>query len=46
MEKSFEIGLQMEPEIDPETIKNQAPGAVVEPSVEPLGRLGVSGGAS
>ena len=42
--KSFEIGLQMESKI--EIIKIQAPGAVLEPSGDPLGRLGVCGGAS
>ena len=42
----FEINLQMESKIDPETIKIQAPGAVLEPSGDPLGGLGVSGGAS
>ena len=42
--KSFEIDLQMESKIDPETIKIQAPGTVLEPSGDPLGRLGVSGG--
>ena len=36
----------MESKIDPETIKIQAPGAVLEPSGDPLGGLGVSGGAS
>ena len=46
MEESFEIGLQMKFKIDPKTIKIQAPGAVLEPSGDPLGRLGVSGGAS
>ena len=44
--KSFEIDLQMESKIEHETIKIQAPGAVLEPSGDPLGRLGVSGGAS
>ena len=44
--KSFEIDLQMESKIESETIKIQAPGAVLEPSGDPLGRLGVSGGAS
>ena len=44
--KSFEIDLHMESNIDPETIKIQAPGTVLEPSGDPLGRLGVSGGAS
>ena len=44
--KSFEIDLQMESKIDPETMKIEAPGAVLEPSGDPLGRLGVSGGAS
>ena len=39
--KSFEIDLQMESKIDPETIKIQ-----LEPSGDPLGGLGVSGGAS
>ena len=34
----------MESKIDPETIKIQAPGAVLEPSGDPLGGLGVSGG--
>ena len=33
----------MESKIDPETIKIQAPGAVLEPSGDPLGGLGVSG---
>ena len=42
--KSLEIDLQMESKIDPETIKIQAPGAVLEPSGDPLGGLGVSGG--
>ena len=36
----------MESKIDHETIKIQAPGAVLEPSGDPLGRLGVSGSAS
>ena len=44
--KSFEIDLQMESKIDSETIKIQAPGAVLEPFGNPLGRLGVTGGAS
>ena len=44
--KSFEIDLQMEFKIDPETMKIQAPGAVLEPSGDPLDDLGVSGGAS
>ena len=35
-----------ESKIDPETIEIQAPGAVLEPSADPLGRLGVSGGTS
>ena len=36
----------MRSKIDPETMKIQAPGAVLEPSGDPLGGLGVSGGAS
>ena len=36
----------MESKIDPGTIKIQAPGAVLEASGDPLGGLGVSGGAS
>ena len=44
--KSFEIDLQIDSKSDPETIKIQAPGAVLEPSGDSLGRLGVSGGAS
>ena len=36
----------MESKIDPKTIKIQAPGAVLEPSGDPLGGLGVSEGAS
>ena len=44
--KSFEIDLQIESKIDPETIKIQVPGTVLEPSGDPLGRLGVSGSAS
>ena len=38
----FEIDLQMESKIDPETMKIQAPRAVLEPSGDPLGDLGVS----
>ena len=36
----------MKSKLNPETIKIQAPGAVLEPSGDPLGRLGVSGGVS
>ena len=36
----------MESKIDPESIKIQAPGAVLEPSGDPLGGLGIFGGAS
>ena len=36
----------MRSKIDPETMQIQAPGAVLEPSGDPLGGLGVSGGAS
>ena len=44
--KSFEIDLQMESKIDPETIEIEALGAVLEPSGDSLGRLGMSGSAS
>ena len=44
--KPFETDLQIESKIDPETIKIHAPGTVLEPSGDRLGRLGVSGGAS
>ena len=37
---------QKRSELDPETMKIQGPGAVLEPFGDPLGRLGVSGGAS
>ena len=37
---------KMRSTIDPETMKIQAPGAVLEPSGDPLDGLGVSGGAS
>ena len=36
----------MRSEIDPETMKILIPGAVLGPSGDPLGGLGVSGGAS
>ena len=36
----------MRSEIDPETMKFLIPGAILEPSGDPLGGLGVSGGAS
>ena len=36
----------MRSEIDPETINNLIPGAILEASGDPLGGLGVSGGAS
>ena len=37
---------KMRSKIDPETMKIQAPGVVLELSGDPLGGLGVSGGAS
>ena len=36
----------MRSEIDPKTMKFLIPGAILEPSGDPLGGLGVSGGAS
>ena len=38
--------MKMRSEIDPETMKIQGPGAVLEPFGDPQGRLRVSGGAS
>ena len=37
---------KMRSEIDPKTMRFLIPGAILEPSGDPLGGLGVSGGAS
>ena len=37
---------KMKSKTDPETMKIEAPGAVLEPSGDSLGGLGISGGAS